>query len=158
MVHSCHAVTGGPATYTHVPAEFLEKHEVQLPIWVPRTEATYGGYGQVSNAKAIAAGLTFRPLATTIADLLSWFRTPARGAPVNAARGDDAGQGNRRAESLARAGLTTARAVRWNRSVRTPMAAQVAVGEAQLQRDDAPGVVAFERDAAGRIVGHEPVA
>jgi 2'-hydroxyisoflavone reductase len=74
MVHGCHAVTGGPATFTHVPAAFLEQHEASLPIWVPADHATYGGYGAVSNARAIAAGLTFRPLATTVADLLAWFR------------------------------------------------------------------------------------
>jgi 2'-hydroxyisoflavone reductase len=41
---------------------------------VPDDHATYGGYGAVSNAAAVAAGLTFRPLATTVADLLAWFR------------------------------------------------------------------------------------
>lgn len=75
MVHGCHAVTGGPATFTHVPAAFLEQHQASLPIWVPASHATYGGYGAVSNAGAIAAGLTFRPLATTVADLLAWFRS-----------------------------------------------------------------------------------
>lgn len=75
MVHGCHAVTGGPATFTHVPAAFLERHEVGLPIWVPSDHATFGGYGAVSNARAIAAGLSFRPLATTVADLLAWFGT-----------------------------------------------------------------------------------
>lgn len=86
MVHGCHAVTGGPATFTHVPADFLEKHEAGLPIWVARTHPVYGGYGAVSNARAIAAGLTFRPLATTVADLLEWFRgLPAdRQAKLNA--------------------------------------------------------------------------
>lgn len=74
MVHGCHAVTGGPATFTHVPAAFLEQHAAALPIWVPRTHPVYGGYGAVSNARAIAAGLTFRPLAVTVADLLDWFR------------------------------------------------------------------------------------
>jgi 2'-hydroxyisoflavone reductase len=33
----------------------------------------YSGYGRVSNAAAIAAGLSFRPLATTVSDLLAWF-------------------------------------------------------------------------------------
>lgn len=75
MVHGCHAVTGGPATFTHVPTSFLEQQEVSLPIWVPSDHATYGGYGAVSNAAAIAAGLTFRPLATTVAELLAWFGT-----------------------------------------------------------------------------------
>lgn len=86
MVDGCHAVTGGPASFTHVPADFLEKHEAGLPIWVSRTHPVYGGYGAVSNARAIAAGLTFRPLATTVADLLAWFRgLPAeRQAKLNA--------------------------------------------------------------------------
>ena len=75
MVHGCHAVTGGPATFTHVPAEFLESQEAGFPIWVSRTHPQYGGYGGVSNARALEAGLTFRPLATTVADLLAWFRS-----------------------------------------------------------------------------------
>lgn len=75
MVHGCHAVTGGRVQFTHVPGEFLEKHEAGLPIWVPRAGSPYSGYGAVSNARAIAAGLTFRPLATTVADLLAWYRS-----------------------------------------------------------------------------------
>jgi 2'-hydroxyisoflavone reductase len=74
MIHGCHAVTGGPLTLTHVPMSFLEEHEVGLPIWVPREGSEFSGYGRVSNAKAIAAGLSFRPLATTVVDLLAWFR------------------------------------------------------------------------------------
>jgi 2'-hydroxyisoflavone reductase len=86
MVHGCHAVTGGPVRFTHVPAAFLEEREVGLPIWVSREHDTYGGYGAVDNSRAIAAGLTFRPLATTVADLLAWFRSlPAeRQAKLNA--------------------------------------------------------------------------
>lgn len=74
MLHGCHALSGGPLTLTHVDASFLEKHQAGLPIWVPRKGSEYSGYGQVSNAKAIAAGLTFRPLATTVSDLMAWFR------------------------------------------------------------------------------------
>jgi len=74
MVHGCHAVTGGPVSFTHVDAAFLEKNEVGLPIWVPREGSPYSGYGAVSNARAIAAGLAFRPLAETVADLLAWYR------------------------------------------------------------------------------------
>ncbi|WP_146909756.1 NAD-dependent epimerase/dehydratase family protein [Arenimonas daejeonensis] len=75
MVHGCHAVTGGPVRFTHVTPAFLDKHQVGLPIWVPREGTPYSGYGAVSNAKAIAAGLTFRPLATTVTDLLAWYRS-----------------------------------------------------------------------------------
>lgn len=74
MLHGCHALSGGPLTLTHVDPAFLEEHQTGLPIWVPRGEGPYAGYGQVSNARAIAAGLTFRPLATTVTDLMAWFR------------------------------------------------------------------------------------
>jgi 2'-hydroxyisoflavone reductase len=74
MVHGIHAVTGGPATFTHVPSAWLMEKEADLPIWVPREGTPFSGYGTVSNAKAIAAGLTFRPLATTVQDLLAWYR------------------------------------------------------------------------------------
>lgn len=74
MLHGCHAVTGGKVTLTHVPAADIPE-DVGLPIWVPREGTPYSGYGAVSNAKAIAAGLTFRPLATTVTDLLGWYRS-----------------------------------------------------------------------------------
>ena len=51
----------------------LEEHKVDLPLWVPPEGSPYSGYGEVSNARAIAAGLTFRPHADTVADLLAWF-------------------------------------------------------------------------------------
>ncbi len=75
MLHGCQAVTGGAVTYTHVPAKFLDEQKVELPIWVPARDNAYAGYGDVSNAAAIKAGLTFRPLATTVSDLLAWFRS-----------------------------------------------------------------------------------
>lgn len=75
MLHGCQAVTSTPISLTHVDPDFLEAMEVELPIWVPRDRGPYAGYGQVSNARAVAAGLTFRPLATTVADLLEWFRS-----------------------------------------------------------------------------------
>ncbi|MCI1709971.1 MAG: SDR family oxidoreductase [Chiayiivirga sp.] len=87
MVHGCHAVSGGAMRVTHVDdAAFLETHGVDLPIWVPARGTPYSGYGQVSNARAIAAGLSFRPLATTVADLLAWYRAlpPERQAEVRA--------------------------------------------------------------------------
>jgi 2'-hydroxyisoflavone reductase len=76
MLRGCQAVTGGNATYTHVTQEFLEEQKVEeLPIWVPSKNSAYAGYGQVSNARAIAAGLTYRPLATTVTELMAWFRS-----------------------------------------------------------------------------------
>ena len=44
------------------------------------------GTRRVSNARALAAGLTYRPLSTTVTDLIAWFRSlPAeRQAKLNA--------------------------------------------------------------------------
>lgn len=74
MLHGCQAVTGGRVTYTHVDNAFLEAQKVELPIWVSDDAGPFAGYGAVSNARAIRAGLSFRPLATTVADLMTWFR------------------------------------------------------------------------------------
>jgi 2'-hydroxyisoflavone reductase len=86
MLAGCEAVVGGDPTYTHVTPEFVEAQKSDLPMWVPRQAGPFAGYGQVSNARAVAAGLTYRPLATTVAELMAWFRAlPAeRQAKLNA--------------------------------------------------------------------------
>ena len=75
MLYGCQAVTGGGMTLTHVSPAFLDEQQVGLPIWVPSKDNPYAGYGAVSNERAIAAGLTFRPLATPVQDLLAWFHS-----------------------------------------------------------------------------------
>jgi 2'-hydroxyisoflavone reductase len=61
-----------------VAADFLEQQKVSawgdMPIWVPGTGDT-AGFGRRSNARAVAAGLTFRPLAETALDTLAWWKT-----------------------------------------------------------------------------------
>lgn len=73
MLYGCQAVTANGIQLTHVSPQFIDEQKVELPIWVPRADNPYAGYGSVSNARALAAGLTLRPLATTVADLLDWF-------------------------------------------------------------------------------------
>lgn len=65
---------GANATITWVSAGFLEKHPepVDLPIWVP-PNGDSAGFHTWSNAKAIKAGLTFRPVVDTARDLLEWW-------------------------------------------------------------------------------------
>lgn len=67
-------VTASDATFTWVPAEFMEKHNFQVPIWLPPTGTT-AGFHRWSNARATAAGLTFRTLADTIADMQAWHKS-----------------------------------------------------------------------------------
>lgn len=76
MLAACEGVVGGEPRYTHVTPAFVEAQKLDLPIWVPRQSGPFAGYGQVSNARAVAAGLGYRPLATTVRDLMAWFRGP----------------------------------------------------------------------------------
>ena len=77
MLHGIHAAVGGAAKFAFVDQAFVEAEKIapwaEFPAWVPGGGET-AGFSRVSVAKAVAAGLTFRPLATTVADLLAWFR------------------------------------------------------------------------------------
>jgi 2'-hydroxyisoflavone reductase len=72
LLEECEAFGGG-ARIVWVSEEFLEENGVapftELPLWVPRE---YAGMLEVECGKAIAAGLTFRPVSETIKDVLQW--------------------------------------------------------------------------------------
>jgi len=73
-------VSGSDATFTWLPEEFLLEKEVgpwmELPMWIPSTMAGIGqGLMQVSVARAVADGLTFRPLADIVKDTLDFAAT-----------------------------------------------------------------------------------
>ena len=73
-LYGIRAVTTRPVRFTWVPSDFLAAHDTRpwrdLPAWVPGDELQY-----VDVSKAVAAGLTFRPLAVTTRDTLDWHRT-----------------------------------------------------------------------------------
>jgi 2'-hydroxyisoflavone reductase len=77
MLAACQEAAGGDARLTWVPAPFLEKAGVapwsDMPVWVPA--GPDAGFAQMSNARAVAAGLRFRPAAETARDTLAWWRT-----------------------------------------------------------------------------------
>jgi 2'-hydroxyisoflavone reductase len=60
-----------------VPTDFLESEKVEawsdMPVWVP-ARGDSAGFAKRSIRKALAAGLTFRPLAATASDTLAWFK------------------------------------------------------------------------------------
>lgn len=78
MLHAIRALTGGEAKFAHVPLKFIEDQpdgkEIGFPIWAPDV-GEYAGFGKVDNNAAMKSGLSFRPLATTVADLLTWFQS-----------------------------------------------------------------------------------
>ena len=60
------------------PTAFLEANNVSawsdMPVWIPGQGDT-SGFHRRDIRRAIAAGLTFRPLPLTAADTLAWFKT-----------------------------------------------------------------------------------
>jgi 2'-hydroxyisoflavone reductase len=78
MLETCKQVSGSDATLRWASAEFLKQHNVQewsdMPVWIPDTPET-AGFSRVSIAKALGAGLTFRPLAETVRDTIAWANT-----------------------------------------------------------------------------------
>ncbi len=76
MLYGIRAITPAPVKFTWVPAAFLEEQKVapwmDMPVWVPPAGAP--GFSTRSNARAIAKGLTFRPLADTARATLEWHK------------------------------------------------------------------------------------
>ncbi len=78
MLYGIKAVTTSGAQFTWVGADFLEQQKIEawkhMPVWVPPT-GELAGFHFRSNARAVAKGLTFRPLAVTALDTLEWNKT-----------------------------------------------------------------------------------
>src|SRR5438874_3222341 len=76
LLEWCREVNGSKASFEWVSEQFLLEHEVepyqQFPLWVPGEMV---GFSRVNCQKAIAAGLSFRPLNETIQDTLAWDAT-----------------------------------------------------------------------------------
>ncbi|GAC1403799.1 MAG: SDR family oxidoreductase [Ktedonobacteraceae bacterium] len=76
LLEHCREVSSSNARFEWVSEQFLLEHEVtpylQLPLWVPSEMI---GFSRVNCRKAIAAGLSIRPLIETIQDTLAWDAT-----------------------------------------------------------------------------------
>ena len=63
------------ATFTFVPYEFLKRQKVEawseMPVWA----GDELGLARTKIDKALAKGLTFRPLGDTARDTLAWFKS-----------------------------------------------------------------------------------
>ena len=77
MLYGIKAVTTAGAQFTWLPADFLAEHQVHgwrhMPVWVAQTPKS-AGFSDRSVAKAVAKGLTHRPLAVTAKDTLDWHK------------------------------------------------------------------------------------
>jgi nucleoside-diphosphate-sugar epimerase len=78
LLEDCAALTGGCVRFMWVPDEHLVaagvKPWTELPLWMPEGDSQVGGMLLADNRRAVAAGLTFRPLVDTIRATLEWDR------------------------------------------------------------------------------------
>lgn len=80
LLDACTEVTGSKAEIVCADAAFLAEQDVHgLPIWTA-PGSDFGGFGAVSNTKAVAAGLRFRPLRDTVRTTWEWWNGIADGA------------------------------------------------------------------------------
>jgi len=75
VIKACQKATPSKSTIVWLPVDFITKQEgLDFPIWAPY-EGETKGFHTWSNAKAIKAGLRFRPVEETAKDTLAWFKT-----------------------------------------------------------------------------------
>jgi 2'-hydroxyisoflavone reductase len=77
LLETCREVSGSDASFTWVSSELLAEHEVgewmELPLWL--NDPGFAGMLDSDVSRALAAGLTFRPLADTVRDTLAHAET-----------------------------------------------------------------------------------
>ena len=77
MLEGIRGALKSDAQFTWAAADFLEAQKVSpwsdMPAWVP-ADGDSAGFARRSIKKALANGLSFRPLAVTAADTLAWFK------------------------------------------------------------------------------------
>jgi 2'-hydroxyisoflavone reductase len=76
-LETCREVSGSDASFEWVSDELLNEHEVgewmELPLWIADPDAA--AMHEVDVSRAVAAGLTFRPLDQTVRDTLEHAAT-----------------------------------------------------------------------------------
>jgi 2'-hydroxyisoflavone reductase len=73
MVEAFQKLAPPKSRVTWLPTSFVAKHGPGFPIWEPNEGGTLGMHTW-SNAKAVKAGLKFRPVTETVKDTLDWYR------------------------------------------------------------------------------------
>ena len=83
FLDACRAALDPSSNFVWVDEQFLLERGVkpwtEVPLWIPSGEQ---GLLSVSIDKALASGLTFRPLADTLRDTLAWQRSPEANRPL----------------------------------------------------------------------------
>jgi 2'-hydroxyisoflavone reductase len=79
VLETCGAVSGSDASFTWVDEPFLLEREVgqwmELPLWIAESDPEWAHMQEADVSRALAAGLTFRPLSETVRDTLAWAQS-----------------------------------------------------------------------------------
>jgi 2'-hydroxyisoflavone reductase len=90
VLATCRVASGSEARFEWVGEEFLLGEGVRpwtdLPLWSPASEEAWD---RCDASRAVAQGLAFRPLETTVADTLAWDRGRREDVPLNAGIGEE---------------------------------------------------------------------
>jgi 2'-hydroxyisoflavone reductase len=105
MLNGIKDAIGSKATFTWVPWSFLTEQKIRgwsnMPVVIPDGPDN-GGFSRRKIDRALAAGLTFRPLAVTARDTLAWCKTRSEAELKTLSEGGRAGiSAQREAEVLA---------------------------------------------------------
>jgi 2'-hydroxyisoflavone reductase len=89
VLEECKQASASDASFTWVSEDFLLQENVtawtKMPLWLPEVAAPHlQGFMFINCDKAVGAGLTFRPLRTTIEDTLRWRATTELNEPLQA--------------------------------------------------------------------------
>jgi nucleoside-diphosphate-sugar epimerase len=84
MLNACRQVSGSHVRLIWTDDKFLRDEGVvpwsEMPLWIPK----HNGIFEARNQRAMAAGLTFRPIVDTVSDTLQWDRTRPCETPLAA--------------------------------------------------------------------------
>ncbi|GLH69607.1 hypothetical protein GETHPA_11400 [Geothrix rubra] len=74
VVEACAAASGHKGKALWIPEPFISRQkDLEFPIWAPYAGDTKG-FHTWSNARALKAGLRFRPVEETVKDTLAWYK------------------------------------------------------------------------------------
>ena len=76
LLETCKAVSKSDARFAWVSESYLLEAGatpwMEVPLWVPESDASSIGFMRANVSKALSAGLIFHPLAETVQDTLAW--------------------------------------------------------------------------------------
>jgi 2'-hydroxyisoflavone reductase len=81
LFDACKGVSRSTASLRFVPDAFLMQHGVvpwlEMPLWLPDGDE-YAGIAKSNSARALAQGLTIRPIEETVRDTLAWAHSAGK--------------------------------------------------------------------------------